>query len=90
MSSMRLVCSPKAVKANIDNPEQAMDDDIEVRIYGGVWVGLDDRPQDGNWNVQYLHGEPGANGEEFSNMLGITDGMLAVPAETSVEEVRAR
>ncbi len=79
----------ESVKQMGDLPEQATDEDIEVRIYGGVWVGLDERHDDGGWNVQYIAGEPAANVDDFRKALGIADGMFAVPAETEVEEVRA-
>lgn len=66
-----------------------MDDDIEVRIYGGVWICLDERDADGNWNVQYVRGEPDENKQMFRKALSMADGMLSVPAETDVQEVRA-
>ncbi len=78
----------RSVKQIGDLPEQAMDDGIEVRIYGGVWVGLDERHEDGCWNVQYISGEPEANGDSLKAALGMAGGMLTVPPETEVEEVR--
>ncbi|REK37578.1 MAG: hypothetical protein DWQ45_06145 [Planctomycetota bacterium] len=73
-----------------DFPDEAWDEDIVVRIYDGVWVGLDEKSDDGSCVVQYLHGEPPSpdDVEEFQEMLEVAAGMFVVSPETIVNEVR--
>lgn len=76
------------VKQMADFPPQAVDADVEIRIFGGVWVGLDERHADGSWSVQYHSGEPDWNANRFRAAITGSAGLFCVESDTEVNEVR--